>query len=809
MRNLPVPHAVFSSLAPSWAYGRLMRRVVELQWPALLVGFACAGLVASNWLRADVLGLIPLGLTPLGLTPSSALLACLAVSCLVATVVWDAWRRALAVGVLLALLGLSWGTLRLEALAQSPLSAEIGAQGQAEIVVVGAARRTSWAVRVPAEVVAFESRRLRERVLLVLPLGRSPPRGAILSASIRLAEPRAANDGGFDEKAWLARQGIHVVARARSWEQIGRRAGIAGFGDRLRDRIEVSVGRGASGLRRALVLGVVLGEDEGLPAEVRDEFRASGLAHLLAVSGQNVAFIAGGIYGLAWLVRLPRVSRELVLLVAIASYVLAVGWQPSVVRAGVAGALISLAWLLSRPTDRWHFLALGALLLLAWSPAAVFEPGFQLSFAAVAAIFLGLPRIRNLADGYPVPVPLRVAELIGIAFVCGLVTAPIVLLHFGTAPVYTVPANALAAPALPFVLGLGLLAAAADPVSPEVAAALAWLAGWAASWLELVARVVASLPGAEVGSRTAILAAAVAAATWICFRTTRGRIGVGLGRRPRAVPLLAAALATVVAAAWSFRSSPTWNPPAGFRATFLDVGQGDAVLLETASARVLVDQGPPEANVAGQLARMGVRSLSAVVLTHPQRDHVGGAAAVLRQLRVGTVLDPMLAATGPEREEAVAAAEERGVPVRPLRGGSVFRVGGLLLRVLWPSDPGLPSEDPNLNATVLVASYGELDVFLPADAESDVTARLPLRSVEVLKVAHHGSSDPGLDEELRVLRPQIAVISAGRNNDYGHPRADTLAALATVPDLAVYRTDRDGRVVVESDGIGLRVRTGG
>ena len=725
-----------------------------------------------------------------------------------ATVLCDGAWRALALGVLLAVVGLSWGTLRLEALAQSPLAAEIGAQGRAELVVVGAARTTSWAVRVPAEVLAFENRRLRERVLLVLPLGRSPPRGAVLEASVRLAEPRVADDGGFDEKAWLARQGIHVVARARSWEQVGRRGGIAGAGDRLRDRIEVAVGRGTRGLRRALVLGVVLGEDEGLPTEVRDEFRASGLSHLLAVSGQNVAFIAGGIYGLAWLVRLPRVSRELVVLAAIASYVLAVGWQPSVVRAGVAGALVSLAWLLSRPSDRWHFLALGALVLLAWSPAALLEPGFQLSFAAVAAIFVGLPRIRDLADGYPVPRGL--AEVVGIALVCGIVTAPIVLLHFGTAPVYTVPANALAAPALPFVLGLGLLAAAADPFSPAVATALAWLAGWAAAWLALVARVVASLPGAEIAPRTALVVAGAASAIWIGVRFGRERMGERLGRRSPAVPLLVAAtLVVVFAAAWSFRTPPAWSPPAGFRATFLDVGQGDAVLLETASARVLVDQGPPEANVAGQLARMGVRSLSAVVLTHPQRDHVGGAAAVLRQLRVGVVLDPMLAATGPEREEAVAAAHERGVPLRNVRTGSSFRVGGLLFRVLWPSDPGLPSEDPNLNATVLVASYGELDVFLPADAESDVTARLPLRSVEILKVAHHGSSDPGLDEELRVLRPQIAVISAGRNNDYGHPRADTLAALTTVPGLAVYRTDRDGRVVVESDGVGLRVRTGG
>ena len=113
---------------------------------------------------------------------------------------------------------------------------------------------------------------------------------------------------------------------------------------------------------------------------------------------------------------------------------------------------------------------------------------------------------------------------------------------------------------------------------------------------------------------------------------------------------------------------------------------------------------------------------------------------------------------------------------------------------------GDPAEDPNLNAVVLVASYGETDVFLPADAESDVTARLPLPEVEILKVAHHGSEDPGLATELRELRPRIAVISCGRDNDYGHPRSETLAALEGSPGLAVYRTDEDGQVVVESDG---------
>jgi competence protein ComEC len=763
-----------------------VRRVVELHWPALLAGSACLGLAASNWV---VLGGVEV--------------AALALVALVGVAAFGGTARVVALGGVLAAAGLWWGMLRLDAFGESLLAAEVGETGRVQLVVTGPARVTPWAVRVQSEIRLFRGKPLRERALLVLPVGRSPPRGAILETVVRVAEPRPA-DNGFDEQAWLARQGIHVVLRGGSWRQLGSRGGVAGMGDRLRDQIERAVGRGSDGVQRALVLGVVLGEDEGLPDRVRESFRASGLAHLLAVSGQNVAFIAVGVYVLGWLLRLSRYVREALTIGAIGAYVLAVGWQPSVIRAGVAGVLASLAWLVARPRDRWHFFALGALVLLAWTPASLLEPGFQLSFVAVAGIFVGVPRVRGTLEGYPLP--RHSLDMLAIAVVCGLATAPVVLFHFGQAPVYTVFANALAFPAVPIVLALGLLAAGVEPVSPEAATALAWLAGWAAAWLELVARLIASLPGAQIGARTAFVLAALTIGGWVAARHGRRR----LDSRMRAAALASAGLVAVLGAGWwAARPAPAWQQPGGLRVTFLDVGQGDAVLLETRSARVLVDQGPPEANVARQLAEMGVRSLSALVLTHPQRDHVGGAADVIRQLRVGAVLDPDLAATGPEREEAIAAARERRVPVRLVREGSVFRAGGLVLRVLWPPDSGLASEDPNLNATVLVASFGELDVFLPADAESDVTARLHLSAYEVLKVAHHGSEDPGLPEELRVIRPEIAVVSAGRNNDYGHPRPETLAALAEVSELAVYRTDLHGRVVVESDGRGLRVRTEG
>jgi competence protein ComEC len=766
-------------LAPRW------RSIAETQWPALLAGSACFGLSVANWVSIGW-----------GTASLLAVLGLLGVALL------QGGARIVALALVLVSLGLWWGSLRLDALAESVLVEDIGATGQARVVTTGPARKTGWAVRIAAEVEEFRGRPLREHVLLTLPVGRSPPRGAILEADVHVAEPRAA-ENGFDERAWLARQGIHVVLRARTWRQVGRRGGVAGIGDRLRDRVEAAVGRGTSGIRRGVVLGVLLGEDEGLGAATQQDFRASGLYHLLAVSGQNVAFIAGGMLGLGWLLRLSRTARELLTLSGIGAYLLAVGWQPSVVRAGVAGALASLAWLVSRPRDRWHFLALGALVLLAWTPTSLLEPGFQLSFVAVAAIFLGLPVVRRIAEGYPLP--RRVAEGLGVALVCGLATAPVVLLQFGRAPVYTVPANALAEPAMPLVLGLGLLAAVVDPVAPGAAAALAWLAGWAAAWLDLVARTIATLPNAQVGPRGALVVLLVCIAATIAVRNHGGGCRATHGR----APVFAASVVLVLGGVgwWSLRSPPQWHRPVGLRVTFLDVGQGDSVLLETPSARVLVDEGPPEADVAGQLSRMGIHSLSAIVLTHPERDHVGGAAAVLRRVRVGSVLDPELAATGPDYQEATAAMRARHVPVRLARAGAEFRVGGLVLHVLSPPDAGLPSENPNLNAVVLIASYGEIDVFLPADAESDATGDLPLRDVEIVKVGHHGSEDPGLPQELRVLRPEVAVISVGRGNDYGHPRPETLAALAAVPGLALYRTDLDGRVVVESDGRLLRVRT--
>jgi competence protein ComEC len=743
--------------------------------PHIILAAMCAGIAIANAVRVSP-----------GLGAS-----CLAALSIAA--VARAPRFAL-VAFALLLAGWWWGSLRLDVIDQSQLASEIGRAGRARAVVTGPARRGAFRLRVPARMAAFDGRQVDEPVLLELPHGRSPPQGAVIEMIGELRRPRAA-DAGFDERAWLRRHGVHAVLRGGRWRVVGHRGGLLGLADRLRVELARTLAPGVGGERRALLAGVVLGEDEGLSKDTQETFRVSGLYHLLAVSGQNVALVAGSVLLLAWVLGIPRLLAELGALGAITGYVLAVGAQPSVVRAGVAGALGSLAWLASRERDRWWFLLLGALVLLAWSPYNLLDPGFQLSFAAVVAIFTLVPLLMRRLEGYPVPRFL--GGILAVSTACGLATAPIVWLHFGAVPAYSVLSNAMAEPAVAPLLWLALASVAIHPLVPDAAAALGWLNGWLAAYIALCARAVAALPGARLSSPAALAGALVLAIVMAALV---------FSRRRRAIGVTAAALALAFVAGCSlWPGGRPLPPPAGLRITFLDVGQGDSVLLQVPEGALLVDEGPPEARVDRQLARLGIRQLALVVLTHPQRDHVGGARLVLGRQEVGAVVDPRIPSESSDEGEALREARERGVKIVTARAGLLFRLGRLRLRVLWPDGSGSPGEDPNQHAVVILASYGAVDVLLTADAESDVLLPLRLPPVEILKVSHHGSADPGLPALLETIRPQVAVISVGAGNDYGHPAPSTLAALGSAPQLAVYRTDLDGRVVVESDGRTLRV----
>jgi competence protein ComEC len=428
-------------------------------------------------------------------------------------------RRPALLAVALACAGWWWGSMRLAALDRSVLVSALDMSARARLEVTAPARPSRYRLRVPVVVRLFGVRRVREAALLELPPGRAPPQGAILSAIVTVQQPRVP-DHGFDERTWLRRKGVHVVLRADRWRAVGSRRGLAAVADRLRARVERSLSRGASGEREAVLAGVVLGDDQAVGESLRDRFRASGLYHLLAVSGQNVAFVAVGVLLLAAALGVPRLLAEVGALVGIAAYVLAVGAQPSVVRAGIVGALASLAWLTARQRDRWHFLLLAAFALLAWNPYTLLDAGFQLSFVAVAAIFVLVPPLLHVLEGYPLAKWLR--EAIAVSTACGAATAPVLWLQFHAVPLLAVPANALAAPAMAPLLGLALSAALLDPVAPGAAAVLAGLASWCAAWLALCARVVGGLPFAQVSSTrgggalaaSALLGAAYAWRRW-------------------------------------------------------------------------------------------------------------------------------------------------------------------------------------------------------------------------------------------------------------------------------------------------------
>ena len=467
----------------------------------------CIGLAAANVIRGPTL--LALG--------TAAVVA--------AAVVAASAPPPAALLLVLALAGWWWGSARLDALDRSELLPRVDTSERALLAVTAPARRSRFDLRVPAEVRRFGRFRFREAVLLELPLGRSPPQGALIETVATVRLPRPAKNG-FDETTWLRRRGVHVVLRADRWRVVGRRGGLGGIADRLRAGLAGSIAPGLEGDRRGIVEGVVLGDEQSLPFDLRQDFRASGLYHLLAVSGQNVVLVAAGALALAWLIGVPRWLGQIGALGTIAAYVLAVGAQPSVIRAGVSGALVSLAWLAARPVDRWHFFLLGAFVLLAWNPYTLLDPGFQLSFAAVAAIFVLAPRLLRRLEGYPVPA--KLAGVIAVSTACGVATAPILWLQFHAVPLLTVPANALAAPAVAPLLGLAFAAALAGLVSPPAAATLAWLNGWCAAYLAACARAVAAVPGAQVTSGRALVellavAAVAAAYAWRRWLTSNPR----------------------------------------------------------------------------------------------------------------------------------------------------------------------------------------------------------------------------------------------------------------------------------------------
>ena len=540
---------------------------------------------------------------------------------------------------------------------------------------------------------------------------------------------------------------------------------------------------------RELVPALAVGDDGGLDPDLADDFRTTGLTHLLAVSGTNLTLVVGfllvlgrwvGIRG-PWLYALGGLG--------IVGFVLTARAEPSVVRAAAMGAVALVGMGRNGRSRGVRGLGVAVLgLLLVWPQLAV-TPGFALSALATAGILLLAPVWRDALMRWT---PRWVAEAVSVPLAAQVACTPVVAAISGQVSLVAVGANLLAAPAVApaTVLGLcgGLLALLWEPLGVAVAAP----AAWSASWIIAVARWGAGVPTAAVEWGTGLVPLVLL--TVLCL------LAVPLAPRLLGRPATTLACTGLLVVVMLVRPpSPGW-PPSGWVLAMCDVGQGDAIVLRAGpGSAVVVDAGPEPGPTDACLDRLEVTAVPLLVLTHFHADHVGGVAGVLDGRDVGEVegtalLDPP--------DGATAAARAVGRDPAPATYGLTRRVGEVTLQTVWPR-PGARAGDsaesaPNNASVVLVAEVDGVRVLLTGDVEPSAQATLARDlaglHVDVLKVPHHGSRHQDLDW-LTSLGARLALVSVGEDNDYGHPAPDLLATLS-LAGADVWRTDVSGDVVV-------------
>jgi competence protein ComEC len=664
------------------------------------------------------------------------------------------------------------------------------------------------------------------RVLVWLPRGMAVGAGDRLRFESALEAPQ--DFDGFAYRAYLARQGVAAIASTRQLTVVEHQLGVLPRALRAaRDWLLAGLNQLVPEPEAALADGILLGVRSGIDPAINDAFARAGLTHVVAISGWNIAIVAALVAAAARpLNRLPS-GRWLAALAAagtVTGYVLVTGASPSVVRAALMAGALLLARLGGSRSHAISALMLAALLMVLAAPAVVWDVGFQLSALATAGlIWFGAAFEARLARW-----PALIREPVALTMAAQVTTLPVVLLNFERLSLIAPLANVVVVPLVPLVMlaaALAALVGATQDALPLVGDLLAWAAGGTA-WLYLRLMVLAGQAAAAVPMASLDLAApAWLAAVWYPgLFLARRRIGAEPAGKPasdaalvaggfvtriaRPLPLAVATLATVAVLTFLTR------PDGRLHLVVLDIGQGDAILIAAPSGEtVLIDGGPdPDLTMRrlGERLPFWQRRLDVLVLTHPHEDHVAGLVPALERFEVGTVLEPGREYENPTYPRFLGLAHrEPGVTFRVARAGDVIPLGkAARLVVIYPTarDAEAPLLDGDINngSVVMLLESNGFRALLTGDAEAPVESQLLERGllgpVDVLKVGHHGSESGTTSQMLAVLRPRIAIISCGTDNEYGHPHAVTLENLAAVPGITIHRTDLEGTVEVVADG---------
>ena len=693
-----------------------------------------------------------------------------------------------------------------------------------------------------------EWREVSGAILLFVPRYPAYSYGEVLRVKGNLETPPHFDD--FDYKGYLARQGIYSTMVYPEIEVLERGRGsqlLAGV-YWLRGRLSQTLVEVLPEPQASLAQGIILGIRGNIPPSLKEDFSRTGTAHLLAISGLHLSIVAGIFLSLGiWLFGRRHYRYVWLALGVIWFYALITGMHTPVLRGAIMASVFLMAELLGRQRSAMTSLAFAAAVMVGISPQIPWHVSFQLSFLAMAGLIFIFPRLQAIGrkvvkatlgeEGTAASLAGIIADGFSVTLGAIIATWPVVAHYFGIVSPVGPLATLFALPALPAIIITGALAGGLGFVALPVAQAIGWLAWLPLSYLVLVVSGFAALPisAIEVGSVDAGLIGgyylALAIVLWVTSRGTRpgeppskmiaylksgasrflGLVSI-LPRRLVIPPLLAVAVLTSVAAATM--------PDDELHVSFLDVGQGDAILIQTPAGQdILVDGGssPQAVSLAlGQKMPFWDRTIDLVVLTHPQADHLTGLVEVVQRYEVRQVLFSDLDGDSLIYDEWLKVIQEKGIKGIVARAGQQIYFGeGVIMEVLNPQMPRLADtqSDTDNNAVVLRLSLGNVSFLLTADimreAELElVTRRSSLKST-VLKVAHHGSDTSTTPEFLAVVNSRLAVISSGKDNPFGHPSDKVMERLTgRVGEENIYRTDEHGTIEFITDGERLWVRVG-
>ena len=645
--------------------------------------------------------------------------------------------------------------------------------------------------------------------------------GRAIRTSAALRRPAFyANPGVPDDRRAQALRGVALVGSVKSAALVG----VTASGGRLTElaaairtwtRRVVAARVGAIDARSAgVATAILIGDRTGLSGEDEQRLKDAGTYHVIAISGGNIAILAALLIGGARALRLPYRAAASLSIVALLFYGEVAGGAPSVGRAITAAVVFLGALLLDHRGAPLNVIAVAAVMAVAARPAAPADGGFLLSFGATAGILLGVPRMllpraaserrgwRRVAGAGA-----RAFAGVAAATLCAeAALAPVAAALFSRITVAGLVLNFAAIPLMTLVQCGSLALLAVTGLSDRLAASLASAVHWSAWGLVESARLVEAAPW--------MVRDVQPPAPWLCALYYLSGLTALFVRSLRRYAGGAFALAGLAIAGGLGGSALVERPPAGvLRVVVLDVGQGDATVASLPGGHaILVDAGGLAGttfDIAGQvvlpaLRALGVGRLHALVVTHGDPDHTGGAATVLRRLPAANVWEGTPVPPHPVLREVAAVARARGSIWRTVRPGDVERSGGAEVRVLHPPAPDWERQRVrNDDSVVLELRYGDVSIVLPGDigreGEAAVLQRFEAAPIVVLKAAHHGSATSSGEAFLDAARPRAAIFSAGRNNRFGHPAPAVVDRFAR-RGVPTFDTAGDGAVFVETDG---------